>query len=324
MPAPEPSGKLCDISPFPIGTVIKFPNIQNNTVYRSRAVEQFSCFTPEKSLKASFIQPQEGVFSWTESDGFVDLALQHKKKIHGHTLIWDHELPEWMLQKSNQQALLCSHISNLVQRYRSKIGSWDVVNEAFTEEGAVKQGAWFRVAGPDYIRQAFACAAAADPAALLFYNDFDLETNPVKRKAVLNYLNDLRNQGIKVDGIGLQMHLNISSARPAEFAEVFEDISREGYLVHISELDISVIPFEGEVSGKEELFMKQAKILQFLVEAYLHVPPPQRFGITFWGVGDADSWLALDLNRVDFPLLFDENYLPKPAWYGLYDLLRGI
>jgi endo-1,4-beta-xylanase len=314
--------RLHRVAPFHIGTVAKWPDITEDTIYARRALEQFSSLTPERLFKAAFIHPSEDTFNWNETDRFVSFCEEKGKRLHGHTLVWDRELPAWMAEHGPDEELLRHHISTIVSRYRRRIQAWDVVNEAFNEEGLLREGPWHGISGPDYIEEAFRSAAAADPQALLFYNDFDLEVNPVKRRSVLDYLNRLRDKGVKVDGIGLQLHLNISTARPAEIAAAFMEIAASGYLLHLSELDISVNPYEGIVSGKEELFSEQASLLMKIMAHYLDVPPALKHGVTFWGVGDADSWLILDLKQVDYPLLLDEQYAPKPSFYSLVKLFE--
>ena len=323
--APALSHSLHELVPFPVGTVIKWPQVASHGAYNTLARSQFNSFTPENAFKTSALRPARDRFTWDDADAFVDFALSLNKKVHGHTLLWDHAIPEW-IQKTEtpDEEILESHVRQITNRYKGRIRGWDVVNEAFDEDGNLRKGIWHRIGGEQYIGKAFTIAHAADPDALLFYNDFDLEINDTKRKAVISYLNKLKDMGVPVHGIGLQLHLNISSVNVSSLEKALNEIAGAGYLVHLSELDISVNPYNGVISGKEELFQAQAKLLWLVFEKYLQIPPDQRYGVTFWGIGDADSWLTSDLKHVDYPLLFDSDYQPKPAWFTLVDMFTRL
>jgi endo-1,4-beta-xylanase len=320
MPAALPH-KLHELAPFPIGTVIKWPEVSLTGPYASLASRQFNSFTPESTFKASELRPTGDEFRWENADRLIEFCISNNKRVHGHTLLWDRALPDWIQNvDARNDKVLEEHVRQVTNRYSGKITGWDVVNEAFDEEGGLKKGVWNRIGGDNYISRAFTIASVQDPQARLFYNDFDLEANETKRNGVLKYLNSLRDSGVPIHGIGLQLHLNISSANVSSIERTFLQFAEAGYLIHISELDLSVNPYHGVISGKEELFQAQAKLLWLVFEKYLQVPPALRYGVTFWGVGDADSWLTSDLKQVDYPLLFDEEYEPKPAWYTLVEM----
>lgn len=309
-----------DKQTFGFGTVVKWPQISQASAYCKTALETFSSFTPERIFKATLIHPGENTYNWKDAEAFVAFCEKHQKKIHGHTLIWDRDLPEWISDSAPKDPRLAGeHSRSVVARFKNRIQAWDVVNEAFSAEGALRQGTWWRIAGDSYIEDAFRAAHEADPEALLFYNDFDLEVNSVKRQSVIRYLSDLRKKGVRVDGIGLQLHLQLHNSDPDRLSEALRDVANAGFIIHLSELDISVLPAPGEFPGKNVLLQMQADLYSKVFEAFLAVEPRLRYGITLWGVGDADSWLVTELNKVDYPLLFDENYAPKPA----YSAVRG-
>ncbi|MBK7427328.1 MAG: endo-1,4-beta-xylanase [Saprospiraceae bacterium] len=164
-------------------------------------------------------------------------------------------------------------------------------------------------------------AHQADPDVLLFYNDFNLESNPTKRNSVISYLNTLRFRGVKIDGIGLQMHVSLYSPETAQIAASFKEVANNHYKLHVSELDISLNPAKNMSFPDESLFAEQADYLGKIILHYKQIPSPYQYGITVWGVSDRDSWIPSYFNREDYPLLYDNNYKPKPAYCRLIEIL---
>ncbi|MFV8227003.1 endo-1,4-beta-xylanase, partial [Christiangramia aquimixticola] len=102
------------------------------------------------------------------------------------------------------------HIEQVVGRYKGKINGWDVVNEAFEDDGTWRKTHWYNLIGEDFIKKAFEKAHEVDPAAALYYNDYNV-WKPAKRKAILEMATKLRNQGVRIDGIGMQGHYRVDS-----------------------------------------------------------------------------------------------------------------
>ena len=312
-------------SKFSIGVAIQLGQYENNLDYARLADQQFNSFTPENAFKAENLHPAENVFEWTEADRLVSIALRNNKTMHGHTLIWHQQNPDWI--KSFQgnsaawEALFKKHIQTIVTHFKGKVKAWDVVNEAFNEDGTLRNSIWKEKIGPTYIEKAFRYAQAADPQASLFYNDYNLESNPLKRKQVLTYLNQLRNRGVKISGIGLQMHVSLQFPNPSEIAASFKEVADQDFKVHVSELDISVNLLGNNNNPNAGVFEAQADYLGKIVTLYKQIPQQYQYGMTFWGVSDNDSWISAYFNRQDYPLLFDGNYKPKPAYCKLMELL---
>ena len=214
-----------------------------------------------------------------------------------------------------------THIQVIVLHFKGKVSGWDVVNEAFNEDGTLRNTIWRQKIGAGYIEKAFIYAYEADPKVLLFYNDYNLESNPNKRNSVIGFLNNLRNRGIKIDGIGIQMHVNILSTEATQVASALQSISNNDYQIHLSELDISVNPLGKNITPSQSLFTKQANLLGEIVLQYKQIPTRYQYGITFWGISDKTSWIIDYFNREDYPLLYDDNYLPKPAYCKLKETL---
>jgi endo-1,4-beta-xylanase len=175
---------------------------------------------------------------------------------------------------------------------------------------------WARKLGHNYVARAFQYAHEADPKALLFYNDYGHENSPAKLDAILNLVDDFKRQGIPIHGLGLQMHLSLSTPDSA-IETALRRCTATGLLIHISELDIAVSNWKKNASLQytDSLQKRQAEKFRFVAEAYRKiVPEKQRYGITFWNVGDGDSWLRSFIQSNEWPLLFDESYERKPAY----------
>lgn len=209
-------------------------------------------------------------------------------------------------------------ITAIVSRYAGKVKSWDVVNEAFDDNGNLRTGTstndlfyWGSVLGSVYIENAFKYARAADPNALLFINDYNLELNNSKLNAFIATANDLKTRGIPIDGVGTQMHISINTSN-SNIDAMFQKLAATGLKVHVSELDVRINPSGGTpFSSTTDLLTQQAAKYRYVAESYIrNVPVGQRFGITVWNVTDGDTWISND-----YPTLFDAGYSKKPAWY---------
>jgi endo-1,4-beta-xylanase len=239
---------------------------------------------------------------------------------------------------SKVDELLNAYVTNMVTRYKDKVKAWDVINELFTESGAIRNNAntlpasnppndvfvWSEYLGRDYAFKAFNYAKAADPNALLFINDFNLESNTMKLDSLIAFVNELRSRGAKVDGIGTQMHMSINT-RQADIDNMFRKLAATGLKVRISELDIRVNPSDqAGFTFSSTIAATQSDMYKYVVSSYMrNVPSAQRHGITIWGIDDATSWITTSQRKVDFPLLFDAAFNKKPAYTGFLQALKG-
>ena len=233
---------------------------------------------------------------------------------------------------------LNTYITNMVNRYKSRIKAWDVVNEMFTENGDIRNEAntpqtlnngvpdngwfvWSHYLGRDFGLRAFNYARAADPTADLFINDFNLETNPRKLDSLIKYVTELRARGAKVDGIGTQMHINWNTSYSG-IESMFQKLGATGLKIRITELDIATVINSAAQAPTPQLQAYQAQMAKFVVESYLkYVPKAQRAGITIWGVHDNSSWRFR--NGTEFPLFYDGNFKKKPAYIAILDALKN-
>lgn len=317
--------KLREKADFPIGVAINTDKLKDEERYWKIVPVQFNSITAEKIMKPDYIHPKKNQFNFTETDHLIDFCKQFKMRLHGHTLIWDKALPPWIENfKGEQQdweALLKEHIQTIVTHCKGYVKSWDVVNEAFTDDGYLKKNVWLKHIGESYIEKAFQYAHEADPEALLFYNDYSLEVYSTKLKSVLQFLGELKAKGIRVDGVGMQMHVTLDYPYISDINEAATHIQQEGYLVHYSELDVSLKTGHNFFTSKKKLLSAQKERYKNIVEGFMKLKPEKRFGITLWGVSDNDSWL-MERSLRSRPMLYDVNYRLKPAFCGFTEALE--
>ena len=260
---------------------------------------EFNSVTHENSLKWESVQPQPGQFNWSNADRIFEHARSQGMEVRGHTLVWHSQLAGWV-NASNARQAMADHIAAVAGRYAGQVASWDVVNEAFEEDGSRRNSPFQQAMGDDFIAEAFRLADAADPNAKLCYNDYNLENPGPKQDAAYNLVRDLKAQGVPIDCIGFQAHFNSGNPMPNNFHETLQRFADLGVDVQITELDIA-----GSGSSQAEQF-------RGVVQACLAVSRCN--GITVWGVTDKYSWRSSDT-----PLLFDGNYQPKEAYYAVLD-----
>ena len=322
-PAPVIDTNLYKLMPFPVGASLNANLMRNNSKYNGVVTREYNSITAENVMKFGALQPSQNNFNWTDADYLVSYAQQNNKRIHGHTLNWYNSLPSWVTNFSGDSAawenLLKTHIQTVVAHFKGKVASWDVVNEAFLDDGTVRNSIWVQKLGADYVARCFQYAHEADPDALLFYNDYGHEYSAPKRAAILNMIASFKTRSIPIHGIGMQFHVTHTQT-DANIRDAVSDAASTGLKVHISELDVRVN--NNKVQGlvfTNALSTLQAARYKFIVQTYNTIPASLKFGITTWNVGDADSWIPAWLGAPDWPLPFDANYLRKPAYYGIIE-----
>ena len=307
---------------------------------------EFNTITPENSLKWMFIQPKPDKFNFKAADKYVEMGLKNNMYIVGHALVWHAQLADFMQNIDNSAETrkhVDNHINRLVSRYKGKINAWDVVNEAFEEDGSLRASVFYKNMGEDYIEEVFRITEKADPDADLIYNDYNLY-KPEKRAAVLKMVKNFKSNGTKINGVGVQAHWDLKSPSLEEIEQIILDIHAEGVSVSFTELDISVLPNPWEMVGAEvtQNFSKfegdpkmnpypnrlpdavQEKLAKRYQDIFnLFVKHSDKINrVTFWGVMDKHSWLNdwPIKGRTNYPLLFDRDYQPKVA----YESLLGV
>jgi len=317
--------KLHEKANFPVGVAINVEKLKTEENYRGIVLSQFNSITAEKIMKAEYIHPEKNSYNFSETDHLIEFCKYKNKRLHGHTLVWHKSLPAWMENfkgsKEEWEALLKDHIQTIINHCKGYVKSWDVVNEAFNNDGSLRKNIWLKNIGESYIEKAYTYARQADSTAILFYNDHSLENYGTKLQAVLKFLGKLKSKGVKIDGIGMQMHVTIDYPYISDINQAAINIQEEGYLVHYSELDVSLITGHNFFSNKSRLLKLQKDRTELIVEGYMKLNSENRFGITFWGVSDNDSWLTENRSRA-CPLLYDVNYKVKPAYCGFLEALN--
>ncbi|MCU0708262.1 MAG: endo-1,4-beta-xylanase [Pirellula sp.] len=303
--------------------------------------QQFSIITPENCMKPQSIQRTLGAFDFQVPDRFVEFAVTHDLRIVGHCLVWakDDRTYDWYYKEGDRalngqelNARMRSDIHKLVSRYRGKIAMWDVVNEALDDgEEYLRPSGWVSACGETFIAEAFRAAHEADPEALLIYNDYNNEL-PKKREKMLRLIRSLQEQNVPLHAIGLQGHYEIDRIPFDEIEQTIVDVRKLGLKVVVSELDIDVIP-RGRWWAENGKYREELATLdpypnglpddlqQRLAEQYAKLfsifakHSDAILRVSFWNLHDGESWLNyFPWKRVNHPLLFDRDRLPKPAY----------
>lgn len=321
---------------FPIGVAVN----QNDLMGPSAELikKEFVSLSPANSLKMGPIHPEENRYNWEPADKIVDFAQSNGMLIHGHVLCWHSQAPSWIFTDSKGDTVskeillqrLKKHIFDVVTRYKGKIYAWDVVNEAIADEEGqfYRKNTWYKICGEEYIAKAFEYAHEADPAALLFYNDYNTEI-PQKRDKVYRLLKQLLDAHVPINGLGLQGHWSIYEPTEKNLRDALDKYSLLKLDILISELDVSVYPPEAEprklkpdetLSFTPELEKKQADSYRMFFKVFREYKNVIK-GVTFWGVSDRVSWLNNFpvRGRTNFPLLFDRELKPKQAYKAVVD-----
>ncbi len=313
---------LRDAATFPVGVAVSVSRVWEDPTYEALVRHHFDSLTPESAMKMAAIHPERDAYNWVYADGLVEFARETGQRLHGHVLVWHEDLPGWVAtfqgDASAWSAMLEEHITTIVTRYADAFDQWDVVNEAFEDDGTLRHTIWAEHLGEDYVAACFQWAGAADPGAKLFYNDFGLASSPQKLAAVLEMVDDLRSREppVPIHGIGLQMHVDLEHPTIEEVAHAAGAIAGRGLLVRFSELDVALNPGGEDIDLSSALLEAQRERYREIVAFYAGLPDEVQAGITVWGVSDADSWMRLEAGRMDWPLLFDEAYQAKPAFFG--------
>ncbi len=331
---------------FLIGAAINAPQIRGQDNRGDAIIDaQFDTISPDNALKWERIHPQPGVYNFTLADKYVAFGEKRHMFIVGHCLVWNNQVPAWVFRdrKGNlvdRKTLLKrmhDHIFTVVGRYKGRIQSWDVVNEALNDDGTLRQTPWLKIIGPDYIEKAFEFAHQADPQAQLTYNDYSLEL-PAKRKGAVALVEKLKAEGIPITSVGMQSHDHLDWPSDAAVDATISAFAKTGVKVVISELDIDVLPHATQNQGAD-VSLKIAQNPK--LNPYVNGLPPamqkqlaERYAglfqvflkhrdvvtrVTLWGVTDADSWLNdwPVVGRTSYPLLFDHAGQPKPAFQAV-------
>jgi endo-1,4-beta-xylanase len=303
--------------------------------------KQFNCLTAGNEFKPDSLQHEKGQFTFDKADKIADFAQQHGMKLVGHNLMWHQQAPKWLFEDAigkplpREQALanLKNHIDTVMKHFQGKVIGWDVVNEAIGDsEPYLRDTPAHKAIGEDFVIQAFKLAHAADPNVQLYYNDYNIE-EPYKHPKAMRLIKDLKAAGCKVDAVGIQGHWLLNSPDVKLIDKAISDFAGLGVKVMVTELDVDVLPRKGagaDISATEQGGLDPYKdglpadVEQKLAQRYgeifkvlaRHRDKGELTRVTFWGVTDGTSWLNFwpVKDRTNYPLVFDRNFQPKPAF----------
>jgi endo-1,4-beta-xylanase len=319
---------------FPIGVAVSAQGLKGED--SKLILSQFNSLTPENAMKMGPIHPEENRYDWRDADSIVAFAQQHGLRVRGHNLCWHEQTPYWLFKDQNGNQVskevllkrLKDHITTVVNRYKGKIYAWDVVNEAIDDDSTqfLRNSMWYKICGDEFIAKAFEYAHAADPKAILFYNDYNTE-RPEKRDRVYKLLKKLVDAGVPINAVGLQAHWSLYEPSATDLRTTIKLFSSLGLKVQITELDVSIFPWEKSARalrpGEKGVLTPELEKQQ--QEKYAEVFKIFRenkkviTGVTFWNVSDRYTWLDEYpvRGRKNFPLLFDQNLQPKKAYWSV-------
>lgn len=314
--------ELAELNDLHIGAAVYTYHL-DNPQHADLLAREFDTLTHEHEAKPCQIQRQRGQFDFSNVDEIVSFAEEHEMSVHGHALVWHSCTQEWVENGdfSREVAIgyLRDYIYTVVGRYKGRIPVWDVVNEGIDDNAGIRDTPWRRLIGDDYIELAFQFAHEADPDALLFYNDYNIESTNAKSDAVYAMAQDFIERGIPIHGIGMQGHFTVGGIRASSIRNNIQRFGELGLEVQFTEIDIR---FDGEPT--DTILERQADDYATLLGICLEVEACTTFIV--WGVTDRYTWLrSRGLGFFDnpdvAPLLFDDMYAPKPAYFALIDLL---
>ncbi len=327
---------------FYIGTALNSAQIKGVDTASIKVINQhFNSVVAENCMKSEVIHPEKDRYDFLLSDQFVDFGVSNQMFVVGHTLIWHSQIPDWFFideqgnEVSKEELIkrMKDHIYSVVGRYKGKVDGWDVVNEAFNDDGTWRNSKFYKIIGEEYMSLAFQFAHEADPDAELYYNDYSM-VKPEKIKAVSALVKKMKEKGLRIDAVGMQAHYSMTFPDIKTFEESLLQLAQSGVNVMITELDISVLPNPYEMQGadianrfqyseamdpyKNGLTDSMAvaftnRYLDFFNVLLKHSNKVSR--VTLWGVNDAQSWRNYwpIKGRTDYPLLFDRENNKKPV-----------
>ncbi len=331
---------------FLIGTALNTNQIEEKDAQAAKLIpQQFNAITPENIMKSEIIHPAWDRYDFDMADKLVAYGKKYNIKINGHTLIWHSQLPSFVRNIKSTDSLNMffeNHINTVAKRYDGKVFSWDVVNEALEEDGSMRKSIFYEKLGADFVTKAFELAQKAAPNTELYYNDYNIE-QPKKRAGAIALIKKIQAKGIRIDGVGIQGHWRAYNIPLKEIENSINEYAALGIKVMFTELDLGVLPnpWDSDAADVNQKAVYSEKmnpyskglpdsVQQKFTKGYedlfkLFLKYKDKIGrVTFWGVNDSQSWLNdwPIRGRTNYPLLFDRNFNPKPAFYSIINLKK--
>jgi endo-1,4-beta-xylanase len=315
------------------GAAVVVRVLQNDPALQQLVADQYAILVPEGELKWRALRPTSTTYDFTVSDSLFSFAAAHKMQVRGHTLLWHNSVPDWLSANPssfNVRQLLVDHIRTVMGRYRGRVHSWDVVNEAILpadgQPGGLRKSFWYDAIGPDYIDLAYRTASEADPRAKLTYNDYgveyDSDDNAARRRAILALLRGMQERKVPLNAAGIQSHIHAASPNTigSGLADYIDAIRAMGLEVYLTELDVNEddVPYD-DIARRDQAVADTYR--QFL---HVALASPAVKALLTWGVSDRRTWLndgpthhRKQPNRPQRSLPFDSEYRPTPAFFAI-------
>ncbi|WP_328728732.1 endo-1,4-beta-xylanase [Streptomyces griseoaurantiacus] len=322
---PKPAASLRDLADrrhVLIGTAVDTTALAEDSAYRATTAREFSSVTAENVMKWEVVEPERGRYDFSAADELVRFARAHGQQVRGHTLLWHNQLPAWLtegvadgsIDAKELRKILREHITAEVTHFKGRIYQWDVVNEVFEEDGSLRDSIWLQQLGPSYIADAFRWAHKADPKAKLFMNDYNVEGVNAKSTAYYELAKKLRAQGVPVQGMGVQAHLDIQYGFPTDLAANLARFDRLGLQTAITEADVRMF-----TPSDPAKLARQASDYRGLLAACLATKGCASF--TVWGFTDKYSWVPGTFEGEGEANILDADFRHKPAYAALREEL---
>jgi endo-1,4-beta-xylanase len=321
VPAAQAASSLKDLATA-AGKDIGFaldPNRLSESTYKSIADSEFNLVVAENAMKWESTEPSPNSFSYGSGDQVASYAASTGKELYGHTLVWHQQMPSWTnsLSGSALESAMKNHITNVATHFKGKVASWDVVNEAFADDGQRRSDSPMQQKiGDGYIETAFRTARAADPDVKLCINDYNTDGINSKSTAIYNLVKDFKSRGVPIDCVGFQAHLIIGQV-PSTMQQNLQRFTDLGVDVRITELDIRM-----NTPADSSKLATQAADYKKVFQICNAVTRCQ--GVTIWGITDKYSWVPGTFSGQGSALVWDDNYSKKPAYDAIASAFGGI
>jgi endo-1,4-beta-xylanase len=304
--------------------------LQSDAAYAAAVARECAIITPEAELKWGTLRPSPTGFNFGPADWLLQWAQSNNLQMRGHTLVFWQSIPGWFnstVNAGNAQQYMQNHISTVCGHYAGKLHSWDVVNEGIDfssgRPDGLRNSVWLQFMGPDYIAQAFQMARAADPHAILVYNDFGFEyatpDQEMRRRAVIALLGKLKSANVPIQALGLQTHLYAGMTaqfKPAVYQAFLKEVSDMGLKIFVTEMDVQDKSLPSDPAARDA---QVASIYSQVLSAALANPAVTV--VETWGLADKYSWLQKHASRPDGQevrtLPLDDNLQPKAVYEAI-------
>lgn len=326
---------LAEEAGIEIGVAVNADLLAGKGKYRNIVNTQYSSVTAENVMKWESLEPERGVYDWAAAEALIANAEANGQVVRGHTLVWHNQNPAWLtdgdLTAEELRAILEEHVRTVAGHFAGDIQQWDVVNEIFNDDGTFRETIWYQayeelgLPGEQYVADVFRWAHEADPEALLFYNDYNLEFTGPKSNAAYAFVQELVADGVPIDGVGFQGHLDTQYGYP-DLRNNLQRFADLGLEVALTEVDIRTFVTQKPNGTYTNTPADPAEAAQQVewwaqtLEDCLTVEACNSY--TVWGVSDAGSWIPGWFTGQGAGLLYDTHDNPKPQYEALREVLR--